>query len=191
MRANINLDKEWFVVRTNIKCEDKAARNLHYAGYEVYLPKVRKERKHKRTNAVLVHEHPLMLRYLFVGMPKRNADWFTLRACEGVECVLGIEGRPISVPALEVQALHLAEIDMQFDDTKAARIHRQEDARTRKATVAMKFPRGATVRVDKGTFEGFWATVDTTTSTGSVRVLVDLFNQMTPVDFPPELLSVA
>lgn len=193
MKAHLSGDKNWYVVRTNIKCEEKAARNLRLAGYEHYLPVMRYEVKHQRTNTRIVKEKPLMLRYLFVAQPKGNADWFTLRACEGVECVLGVEGQPIPVPFASVEQIFLAETDMVFDDTKEARIHRREEARTKKATTELKYAPGTLVHVvdRNNVFAMFGGTVERVTKAGKVKALMDLFGRMTPVEFDPEQLSPA
>lgn len=193
MKAHLSGDKNWYVVRTNIKCEEKAARNLRLAGYEHYLPVMRYEVKHQRTNTRIVKEKPLMLRYLFVAQPKGNADWFTLRACEGVECVLGVQGQPIPVPFKAVEKIFLAETDMVFDDTKEARIHRREEARTKKATAAMKYRPGADVWVtdERNPFATFGGIVEEVTSSGKVRVLMDIFGRLTPADFDVDQISTA
>lgn len=193
MKAHLSGDKNWYVVRTNIKCEEKAARNLRLAGYEHYLPVMRYEVKHQRTNTRIVKEKPLMLRYLFVAQPKGNADWYTLRRCEGVECVLGVEGQPIPVPFASVEQIFLAETDMVFDDTKEARIHRREEARTKKATTELTYTPGTPVNVvDSGNvFATFRGTVEEVTKAGKVKALMDLFGRLTPVEFDPEQLSPA
>lgn len=68
-KANIDLKKRWYVVRTNVKCEQKAADNLRKAGFDQYLPMRRVEKWNKRLNTYRMLESPLMLRYLFVGLP--------------------------------------------------------------------------------------------------------------------------
>lgn len=191
-RANLSEDKHWYVVRTAVKSEAKAARNLHLAGYEVYLPTKRVEQKHRRTNIILEREQPLMLRYLFVAQPRTGADWFTLRKCEGVESVLGTDtGWPVPVPFQAVQRIFLAERDMQFDDTRAARIYRKEEAKTRKATLEMKFKPGLDVRVTDGPFATFGAQVEEVTKAGKIKALVELFGALVPVEFEAAQLSPA
>lgn len=54
--------------------------------------------------------------------------------CDGVEGILGNEGyrgASVTIPSGLIEAIYRAEIDMQFDDTRAARIFRQEEGRTR------------------------------------------------------------
>ena len=185
----ISKDKPWFVVQCNIKCEAKAAANLRQVGYEVYFPRQRIERKNKRTNVIHEIERPLLMRYIFVAVPRY--DFGFVRACEGVESLLGVNGLPLRVPARDVEALWLAEIDMQFDDTRAARIHRKEEAKTRKESVAMKFRAGLSVHIEDGPFKSFMAEVERVTHQGQVKVLVGIFGQMTEVTLEPKQLKVA
>ena len=59
--------KLWYVVRTNIKCEKRALSALTAAGYEAYLPLMRRDVVHHRTKKVITKELVLFNRYLFVA----------------------------------------------------------------------------------------------------------------------------
>ncbi|MHA6684482.1 transcription termination/antitermination protein NusG [Mesorhizobium sp. A556] len=193
MKAAIDKGLNWYVVRANIKSETKAANNLRLAGFDVYYPRQRYETKNKRTHIVREHERPLMMRYLFVGMPKgagRQHFGFA-RACEGVESIVGPQGTPVIVPAKDIEAIFLAEIDMRFDDTRAARIHRKEEARTKKETVRMVFKEGTQVDVLGGPFASFSGVVEEVTSSGKVEALVAIFGRWSKISFDPEQLSPA
>lgn len=185
----ISKDKPWFVAQCNVKCEAKATENLRLAGYEVYFPRQRIERKNKRTNVIHEIERPLLMRYIFVAVPRY--DFGFVRACEGVESLLGVNGLPLRVPARDVEALYLAEIDMQFDDTRAARIHRKEEAKTRKENIARTFMKNLMVQIGAGPFEGKNATVADVTDAGRVAVLINLFGRETTLTMEPEQLKVA
>jgi transcriptional antiterminator NusG len=181
-RFRIDLDKDWYVVRSNIKCEEKAAANLSAAGFDVYFPRQRVEVKHKRTNTILTKERPLMMRYLFVGLQRSNAPFGFVRACEGVESILGVNGTPVKVPATLVDSILMAEINLEFDDTREARIARKEEARTRKETIAMKFRKGLSVLIVDGPFASFLGEVAAVTSRGAVDILVEIFGRETLVE---------
>ena len=149
-RGDRHEPKLWYVVRTNIKCEKRALSALTAAGYEAYLPLMRRDVVHHRTKKVVTKELVLFNRYLFVAQPAAGADWFRLRRCDGVEAVLGSGGRYFPVDAHAVEAFRRAEAELEFDETRAARLRRKEIGRTRKATAAMQFPAGADIRVKKG-----------------------------------------
>jgi len=189
-------DTNWFVVQTNIKCEEKATGNLSDAGITVYYPSFKKEIVHHRTKKVVTKTYPLFRGYLFVCMPKVGADWFTLRRCEGVESVLGVEGRPIPVPAKSVEQFIAAQADLQFDQTDKARIHRGEIKKNRKEQVRSVFIPGRLVTINRGTFQGFSGHVaapkqgDKVKWNDKVEVMINLLSGLVPVNFPVDDLDV-
>ncbi|SDO95499.1 hypothetical protein [Phyllobacterium sp. OV277] len=54
---------------------------------------------------------------------------------------------PVRVSADSVETIFLAEFDMAFDDTRAARIHRKEEEANEKSNLAKRFPVGLDVFV--------------------------------------------
>ena len=191
MNPGINKDLTWYVVRTNIKCERKAAHSLRRAGIDCYLPTMREERKNKRTHTYRTSEKALMPRYLFAGT---TLDPYFIRLCEGVEGVLGTfghRGAPISVSPEAVEQILIAEIDLQFDETRAARIHRQEEAKTKKATTELRFFPGAEIEITDGVWKGFSGLVEQVTTRGNVQALVDVFGRLTPVEVPVDQIATA
>lgn len=179
----------WFVVRTNIKCEEKAEQSLRRAGYDVYLPRMKIERQHKRTKKWLVKTLCLFPRYLFVAQPDREANWLKARLCDGVESVLGVCGTPVAVASAKVERLQRMQADLQFDDTRAAKLHRQEIGKTERETTRMRFPPGTRVRAKDGPFAGFRGYVTNVDAKGAVEVIVTLFGRLTPVPFPVEAVE--
>jgi len=191
MLAFIDKDKHWFVVRTTVKGEKRAFENILKAGYAVYFPRRRVEVQHRRTKCFVVKEQPLMPRYLFVGLPKMNMDFYKLCNCDGVEGILGADGRPLRVSGGDVEAIYIAEIGMDFDDTRAARIHRQEEAASEKENTARRFLSGRRVIVDepRNPFVEFSGIVEEVTKAGRVIALIELFGRMIPVEFDAEQLK--
>ncbi|SFJ54739.1 Transcription antitermination factor NusG [Phyllobacterium sp. CL33Tsu] len=191
MKAAIDTDKHWYVVRTTVKGEEKACVNIRKAGFDTYFPRRRVEVQHRRTKTYVVKEQPLMPRYLFVGFAPRNVNFYAVRESDGVECILGVDGRPILIPSKDVEKIFLAEVDLKFDDTKAARIHRKEEAKTEKETTLMRYPAGASVFVTDlvSPFATFGGIVDEVTKAGRIIALIDLFGRLTPVEFEPRQLS--
>ena len=187
----IDKSKLWYVVRANVKCEAKAAESIRLAGFDVYLPRQRYEVKHRRTNTYSVKERPLLMRYLFVGMAHDALHFGFVRSCDGVERFLEVEGRPLRVRHKDVDAILNAEIDMRFDDTRAARIHRKEEARTVKETVRMKYKPGTMVDIVQGPFADFSAVVEQVTSSGSIEALVEVFGRLSTVSFNPQQVQPA
>lgn len=175
--------KLWYVVRTNVQAEEKALMNIRKSGYDAYLPRMRKDIVHHRTKAIITREFVLFNRYLFVEQPAVGADWYTLRKCEGVECVLGINGTPIPVPSNAVERFREAETDMQFDDTRAAKIHRGEIEKTHEREVRKRFPKNRHIDVLAGPFGGFAGQVVGVTSRLTIKAMLNIFGGLVPVEF--------
>jgi len=63
----------WYVIRTNIKCEEKAERNLRAAGFYTYAPLGRTERFSKRKKIFRQIVYRMLPRYLFVEGVRRRS----------------------------------------------------------------------------------------------------------------------
>ncbi len=190
MLAFIDKEKHWYVVRTNVKGEEKAFENIRKSGFDVYFPRRRVEIQNHRTHVYHTRENPLMPRYMFVGFYSRDYSFWRVNSLDGVESILGVNGRPIRVSADHIEAIHLAEVDMAFDDTRAARIHRQEEAISVKENTKRQFPAGSLVCIGEGPFASFGAIVEEITKTGKVVALIELFGRMTTVELNPKQICV-
>ncbi|WP_432344723.1 transcription termination/antitermination NusG family protein [Shinella yambaruensis] len=196
MKSGINHKLDWYVVRTAPLMEWRAADKLRTAGYEVYLPTMRVERKNRRTHTYSTKERALMPGYLFLGTA---GSLYRAVNCFGVEGVLsnggyvgkrsGGDGDPIRISSDLVETIYLAEIDMQFDDTRVARIYREEEGKTRRLTVAMQFSKGEEGRVSSGPFAGFSGVIENVTHQGMVEMLLNLFGRATLATFDPRELA--
>lgn len=181
----------WYAVRTNIKSEDKAERNLAAAGFRTYAPWQRFERFNRRKKVWIQHEMRLAPRYLFLdtGALKRDeTPWGIIRACEGVEKVLDNKGLPIPLNAEEEKALYAimaAEADYAFDETRAGKLHRREIGKTKRETTRMKFPVGSKVRINDGPFFSFPGEVTNVNGRGHLLVMTKIFGRLTPVELEP------
>jgi transcription termination/antitermination protein NusG len=82
---------------------------------------------------------------------------------------------------------------MQFDDTRAARVHRKEDAKSKKAKTESEFSPGRSIFITEqgNPFATFGGVVDAVTNAGRVIALIDIFGRMTPVEFEPKQLTPA
>lgn len=189
----------WYVIRTNVKCEEKAERNLRAAGFRTYAPWQRFERWNRRKNCHILHERRIVPRYLFLDVGNRTINevpWGVIRACEGVECVLGVNGTPAplsekSARAREfsdvekLQAIMEAEAQHVFDETRAGKLFRREIGKTKAETTRMKFPVGSKVRINDGPFATFGGEITNVTGKGMLQIMTSLFGRMTPVEMEP------
>lgn len=186
-----------YVVRTNIKSEDKAERNLRAAGFATYAPWQRFERLNRRKRVWVQHEMRLAPRYLFLDTGDLSRDrtpWGIIRACEGVEHILGYQGLPLPLNKDEeraLEAIKAAERDYAFDETRAGKLHRREIGKTKKETTRMKFPVGSKVRISDGPFTSFNGEVTNVNGRGHLQVLASIFGRLTPVEMEPGQVEAA
>lgn len=104
---------KWFVVRTNIRCENRAQMGLDALGYRTFMPKMKKWITHARMKTVV--ERPLFPRHLFVEL-EPNIDGFGhAREVDGVESILGTNGTPMYVPSKFVEEFLLRQLAGEFD----------------------------------------------------------------------------
>lgn len=179
----IDPKKAWFVVRTFAGEEQSANYELHKLGFDAYCPMMRYGRVHHRTKAILVKERPLFPGYLFAAQPRKVGDeeWIDFDAMQK-KPKKNESGRVfrevlrdkkhewfVPVPGKLVERFQIEEMDMAFDDTEKARIHRGEMEKTREAEMLKRFPIGAVVFAE-GVFESLPGVITKHLKTGRVKI---------------------
>lgn len=84
-------DGGWCVIQTRPNQEEKARFNLMRQGFEVYLPRYSKRRRHARRTEVVAR--PLYPRYLFSRL-RPDQPWRSIHSTFGVARLVESEGRP-------------------------------------------------------------------------------------------------
>src|SRR5216684_2472440 len=102
----------WYVVQTQVSGEAKAAQNLLRQGYEVYLPRYLKRRRHARK--VDFTAKPLFPRYMFVAIDMATQRWRSIQSTFGVPRLVTNGDHPAIVPAGVVQGLKAREDEKGF-----------------------------------------------------------------------------
>lgn len=181
--------KTWYVVRCMSGEEMVQAYELHKLGYDAYCPVKRVEVIHHRSKAKLIKERPLMPGYLFAAQPRKvgvdengdeekRVDFATLQRKperhESSKVFRSIlrskkDGAFLPLEGKVVEAFQVAEMDMAFDDTEAAKIHRGEMEKTREAELKKRFPVGAVVFAE-GIFESLPGVITKHLKTGRVKI---------------------
>ncbi|KAB2938998.1 MAG: transcriptional activator RfaH [Hyphomicrobium sp.] len=95
--------KDWYVVSTQPYQEARAELNLRRQGYEPWLPKLLRERRHARR--VDMTKAPLFPGYLFVALDPRVQKWRAINSTFGVRQILCHGDRPRPVEQGFVEAL--------------------------------------------------------------------------------------
>lgn len=161
---------------------------LRHSGFGFYLPRMRKEIVHHRTHKQIVRTFPLFTGYIFVGTLQKAPRFRDMLDAKGIARLLGFDGRPFSIDPSTVVRFMEAENAMAFDDTREARIRRRQEGRTQIDTIRMQFPVGSLQRITEGAFAGFNGQVESVVGKGIVKVMVDIFGRLTPIDTPVEYL---
>lgn len=102
----------WYVVQTQVNCEAKAAQNLLRQGYQVYLPRYLKRRRHARK--IDFSAKPLFPRYMFVAIDIATQRWRSIQSTFGVSHLITNGDEPAAVPQGVVGALIGREDDKGF-----------------------------------------------------------------------------
>lgn len=102
-----SMEPRWYVVQTRPHAEEKAAVNLVRQGFEPYLPRYRKRRRHaRRVESVLA---PLFPGYLFVSFDIAVQRWRTIQSTIGVSRLVSYGDEPVSVADRVVSDLKMRE----------------------------------------------------------------------------------
>jgi transcriptional antiterminator RfaH len=91
-----NANSHWHVVQTHSRAEEKAAVQLLRQGYDIYLPRYLKRRRHARRCKSI--PAPLFPRYLFVSFDRQVQRWRSIQSTIGVSQLVCNGEAPASVP---------------------------------------------------------------------------------------------
>jgi transcriptional antiterminator RfaH len=163
----------WYVVQTQANSETKAVENLGRQGYETYLPRYLKCRRHARK--VDFVPKPLFPRYIFVAIDTATQRWRSIQSTFGVSHLVTNGNEPAMVPEGVVSALKAREDLKGFV---------KMDARP-------KFGTGDKVRVLAGAFMDSAGLFDGMTDRNRVAILLDMLGRKVRVLLDADLVAAA
>jgi transcriptional antiterminator RfaH len=158
----------WCAVQTHARAEDKAAFHLRRQGYEVFLPKHLKRRKHARRIDWV--PAPLFPRYLFVAVDPAATRWWSIHSTVGVSSLVCFGKVPAAVPAGII-----AEIEARQDENGLVKLR-----------AADGFKRGDRVRIIDGPLNDLEGLFDGASDEARVTILLDLMGRQVKVRVPVE-----
>jgi transcriptional antiterminator RfaH len=106
------LDVRWYVVHTQVNGEAKAAQNLLRQGYQIYLPRYLKRRRHARKVDFVAK--PLFPRYMFVAVDMATQRWRAIQSTQGVSHLVCNGDEPAAVPSGVLGVLRAREDERGF-----------------------------------------------------------------------------
>jgi transcriptional antiterminator RfaH len=165
--------KQWFVVHTQPSKEIEAHQNLLNQGFDAYLPRFKKTRRHARkVEDVLL---PLFPRYVFVGIDLNVDQWRCILGTRGVSSLLLMNNRPAAVPSDIVQGLKdRADIKglIPIDNT-------------------CLFAKGEQVRILDGAFKDYVAIFEKMDEKQRVQLLLSCLGREINVSLPAHVVEAA
>lgn len=98
---------QWYAVQSQPNAENKAVAHLARQGFDSYLPRYLKRRRHARRVEIVAA--PLFPRYLFVAIDMTAQRWRSIYSTVGVSTLVGSGGFPTPVPEQVVASLRARE----------------------------------------------------------------------------------
>lgn len=165
--------KRWYVVHTQPHAEAKAAANLCRQGFDAYLPRYLKRRRHARRVETVAT--PLFPRYLFAAIDVTTQAWRAVHSTIGVVHLICAGERPTAV-----------------GDGIIAELKRREDERGFvQLERTPQFELGEKVRVLDGVFSACLGLFDGMTDGERVAVLLDLLGRKVRVVLDADFVTAA
>jgi len=168
-----NFLSRWYVARTHPHAETKAARHLGRQGFEFYLPRYLKKRRHARR--VEVVPRPLYPGYIFVAVDHEMQRWQPIQSTIGITRIMCSGDQPAAVPQEVVEELMRRE-----DEFGMIQLERR-----------VQFKPGDTVRVVTGAFSKYLGLYEGADERERVAILLSLLGRKVRVHLPSEMVEAA
>lgn len=169
----MTVSKRWFVVRTRTNGEFKALTHIMRQGFDGYLPRYLKRRRHaRRTDTV---QSPLFPGYLFVGMDPERARWRALNSTIGVSELICHSGLPAPIPDDVIE-------DIKRHEDESGYVILGEHAALKK---------GDKVRITDGAMTDHVGIFDAPSDQHRVFLLLELLGRQVRVKMPLNALAPA
>ena len=163
----------WYVAQTHIHAEAKASQHLCCQGFDVYLPRYLKSRRHaRRVDRVAA---PLFPRYLFVSIDLTTQRWYAINSTIGISKLIRHGNVPVAVPDAIIEGLKRRE---------DAEGHIQLEPQSR-------FVPGDKVRVSHGAFCDCLGLYETVSGKERSAILLDLLGRKVRVVLENDLIDAA
>ncbi len=163
----------WYVVQTQPNAERKADAHLIRQGFETYLPRYQKRRRHARKIELV--PAALFPRYMFVSIDVAMQRWLAIRSTVGVSQVVCNGNEPAAVPAGVVERLKASEDASGFIplDTRP------------------HFSPGDKIKILDGAFAECLGLIDTVNDRERVAILLDLLGRKVRVVLDADFIAAA
>lgn len=167
------VSRRWYVVQTHANAETKAAMHLQRQGFETYLPRYLKRRRHaRRTETVAA---PLFPRYLFVAFDASRQRWRSIQSTFGVTNLVCTGEDPATLPNEVVEKIR----------------HREDEHGFIRLEMAPQFAPGDKIRVVDGVFSLCSGLFEGMTDRERVTILLELLGRKVRVVLDMDSVAAA
>jgi transcriptional antiterminator RfaH len=170
--ADLNDGRRWYLAQTHIHAESKATFHLQRQGFDIYLPRYLKKRRHARRIDTVAA--PLFPRYVFISVDETQR-WHAIRSTIGITRLVTTGDAPAIVPPAIIEGLK-----------------RREDANGLvKLENRPRFASGDKVRVRDGAFADTLGLFENMNGNERVAILLDLLGRKVRVVLELDFIEAA
>jgi transcriptional antiterminator RfaH len=163
----------WYVVQTHVHAERKAQLHLDRQGFDAYVPRYLKRRRHARRTELVAA--PLYPSYLFVGCNPAIQRWRSIHSTIGVARLVCNGDGPAVLDAAIIDGLKSRENAQGFIELKRRPL----------------FAAGDKVRVREGVFSDCLGLFESTSDHERVAILLELLGRKVRVFLDEEFVIAA
>ena len=165
------MSKEWFILQFKSNSHHLAAKNLNRQGFETFLPL--HDTTSRRTSRFINTSKPLFPGYMFIKFDRAESVWHKINSTYGVSRLITFNSILKSIPTSFVDHL------MKRYDLSG------------KLLPIQKLKKGDQVKLLKGPFANFAATVEKYEDNQRVWVLMDLMGRKSKIQAPTGSLQLS
>lgn len=163
------MSKEWFILQFKSNSHHLAAKNLNRQGFETFLPL--HDTTSRKLSRFMNISKPLFPGYMFIRFNRAETTWHKINNTYGVSRLITFNSTLKSIPTIFVDHL------MKRYDLSGKLIPIQ------------KLKKGDQVKVLKGPFTNFIATVETYETEQRIWILMDLMGRKAKIQTPSDALQ--
>ena len=165
------MSKEWFILQFKSNSHHLAAKNLNRQGFETFLPL--HDTTSRRTSRFINTSKPLLPGYMFIRFDKAESEWNKINSTYGVSRLVTFNSILKPIP------------------TKFVDILMERYGLSGKLLPMEKFKTGDQVKILKGPFANFIATIETYETDQRIWMLMDLMGRETKIQTPADALKAS
>ena len=163
------MSKEWFILQFKPNAHHQAAKNLTRQGFETFLPL--HDTTSRKSSRFISTSRPLFPSYMFIAFNRTETKWHKINNTYGVSRLVTFNANLKPIPTIFIDNL------MKRYDCSG------------KLLPIKKLKKGDQVKVLKGPFANFIATVETYETDQRIWILMDLMGRKTKIQTPSDTLQ--